>query len=75
MMCRKWITNSLSTEDKEKIKALITKHHQKNHPVENVSYYHNMFCAAIVHPDNKIALTLAPEPPYENRWRSTKNDC
>ena len=33
-----------------------------------------MFCAAIVHPDNKIVLPLAPEPIMKADG-FTKNDC
>jgi hypothetical protein len=43
------------------------------HPEEQVTYYHNMFCAAIVHPDKKIVLPLAPEPIMKTDGAS-KND-
>lgn len=67
--------NNLSKEEKEQIKQFITDHYQKDHPSEDdVSYYHNMFCAAIVHPDNKMVLPLAPEPIMKADG-STKNDC
>ena len=67
--------NNLSKEEKEQIKAVVTEDYQKNHPSEDdVSYYHNMFCAAIVHPDNKIVLPLAPEPIMKADG-ATKNDC
>jgi hypothetical protein len=67
--------SSLSKEDTEQIKKLVTEHYQKNHPAEeDLSYYHNMFCAAIVHPDHKIVLPLAPEPIMKADG-ATKNDC
>ena len=25
-------------------------------------YYHNMYCAAIVHPDQKVVIPVMPEP-------------
>lgn len=53
---------------------MIAEHYKTKHPVEDVSYYHNMFCAAIVHPDNRIALPLAPEPIMKADG-FTKNDC
>jgi hypothetical protein len=67
--------NNLSKEDKEQIKKLITGHYQKEHPSEDdISYYHNMFCAAIVHPNHKMVLPLAPEPIMKADG-ATKNDC
>ena len=39
-----------------------------------LTYYHNMFCAAIVHPDKKIVLPFAPEPVLKTDG-ATKNDC
>ena len=26
------------------------------------TYYHNMYCAAIVHPDQKVVIPVMPEP-------------
>jgi hypothetical protein len=66
--------SKLSKGEKEQIQALIIEHYQKNHPAEDVYYYHNMFCLAIVHPDNKITLLLAPEPIMKTDG-ATKNDC
>lgn len=67
--------SKLSKEEKEQLNERITEHYQKKHPSEDdVSYYHNMFCAAIVHPDNKIVLPLAPEPIMKADG-ATKNDC
>lgn len=51
----------------------MTQRYQKNHPAENVSYYHHIFCAAIAHPDHKIALPPAPEPIMKTD--GTTNDC
>jgi hypothetical protein len=66
--------SQLSKAEKEQTKQLITAHYQSLHPEETVNYYHNMFCAAIVHPDNRIALPLAPEPIMKADG-ATKNDC
>lgn len=52
----------------------MTQRYQKNHPAENVSYYHHIFCAAIAHPDHKIALPPAQEPIMRNDGTTT-NDC
>lgn len=64
----------LTKDDKKLIKELITAFYKTEHPEGPVSYYHNMFCAAIVHPDKKIVLPLAPEP-IMNTDGATKNDC
>lgn len=64
----------LSGDEKEQIKNIITSHYRLEHPEEQVTYYHNMFCAAIVHPDKKIVLPLAPEPIMKTDG-ATKNDC
>lgn len=64
----------LSSDEKNRIKDLITSHYRIDHPEEKVTYYHNMFCAAIVHPDKKIVLPLAPEPIMKTDG-ATKNDC
>jgi len=66
--------SSLSKSEKEQLKAMITAHYKKEHPSEDVSYYHNMFCAAIVHPDHRLVLPLAPEPIMKADG-DTKNDC
>ena len=65
---------TLSKNDKEQIENIITDYHRRDHPDEQVSYYHNMFCAAIVHPDKKMVLPLAPEPIMKSDGNS-KNDC
>jgi hypothetical protein len=68
----------LSPEEKIQAIAAINAYHETMHPEdpagEQVTYYHNMFCAAIVHPDKKIVLPLAPEPIMKTDG-ATKNDC
>src|SRR4029079_19508729 len=39
-----------------------------------ITYYHNMMCAAIVHPDIKTVLPFAPEPVLKSDGIE-KNDC
>ncbi len=65
---------SLSGKSKEQIRGLILKHHMAEYPEEKVTHYHNMFCAAIVHPNKKIVLPLAPEPIMKTDG-TEKNDC
>jgi hypothetical protein len=36
----------------------VTAYYRIDHPEEQVTYYCNMFCAAIVHPEKKIVLPL-----------------
>ena len=38
------------------------------------SYYHQLFAAAIVHPNKKVVIPLAPEPIVREQ-DATKNDC
>lgn len=64
---------NLSLEEKELAKELVKTHYRIEHPEEQLTYYHNMFCAAIVHPDKKIVLPLAPEPIMKTDG-SSKND-
>lgn len=64
----------LSSFEKELAKEAVTTYYRIEHPEEQVTYYHNMFCAAIVHPDKKIVLPLAPEPIMKADG-ATKNDC
>lgn len=64
---------SLTSVEKESIRDLVTSYYRIEHPEEQVTYYHNMFCAAIVHPDKKIVLPLAPEPIMKTDG-SSKND-
>jgi len=46
----------------------------KNYKDGTKSYYHQILGAAIVHPDNKIVIPLAPEPILKSDG-SLKNDC
>lgn len=64
----------LTSCEKELIKEKIISYYRAEHPEEQVSYYHNMFCAAIVHPDKKLVLPFAPEPIIKTDGAS-KNDC
>jgi hypothetical protein len=64
----------LSSDEKTSVKEIITAYYRTDHPEEQVTYYHNMFCAAIVHPDKKIVLPFAPEPIIKTDG-DTKNDC
>ena len=64
----------LSIKEKALIKELFSAHYRIEHPEEEVTYYHNMFCAAVVHPDKKLVLPLAPEPIMKTDG-ATKNDC
>jgi hypothetical protein len=66
--------SALSKNEKAKINALIMDYYQKKHPTEGVLYYHNMYCAAIVHPDHRHVLPLAPEPIMKADG-ANKNDC
>lgn len=64
----------LSRDEKTCAVDAVTSYYKLEHPEEQVTYYHNMFCAAIVHPDKKIVLPLAPEPIMKTDG-ATKNDC
>lgn len=57
----------------EEIKKIIEKYHEEQHG-STLTYYHNMMCAAIVHPDIKIVLPFAPEPVLKTDG-ACKNDC
>lgn len=46
----------------------------KHHRDGSETYYHQMLGAAIVHPDEKIVIPLAPEP-IVNGDGANKNDC
>ncbi len=46
----------------------------KKHRNGKTSYYHHMLGAAIVHPDHKVVIPLAPEPIVKGDGDS-KNDC
>jgi len=47
---------------------------QKNHKNGDVTYYHQMLGAVIVHPDKKTVLPLCPEPIIQQDGKN-KNDC
>ncbi len=55
------------------ITKMIEKYHNEQHG-STLTYYHNMMCAAIVHPDLKVVLPLAPEPVFKTDG-ACKNDC
>lgn len=63
----------MSRASKKDIVSIIKEYHLENHG-ESISYYHNMLCGAIVHPDIKTVIPFAPEP-ILNTDGSTKNDC
>lgn len=46
----------------------------KQHAKGNKTYYHQMFCGAIVHPSMKTVIPFAPEPILKADG-DTKNDC
>lgn len=47
---------------------------EKKHRTGEVTYYHHMLGAALVHPDQKVVIPLAPEPIVKGDG-FTKNDC
>jgi Transposase DDE domain len=47
---------------------------EKKHRNGEVTYYHHMLGAAIVHPEHKVVFPLAPEPIVKGDG-ATKNDC
>ncbi len=57
----------------EEIKKIVEKYHGERYG-STLSYYHNMMCAAIVHPDLRVVLPFAPEPVLKTDGAS-KNDC
>ena len=68
------IKKQLSKAEKETIENRISAHYKLQYPNLKETYYHNMFCAAIVHPDKKTVIPLAPEPIIKTDG-SKKNDC
>ena len=72
LLDKRW--KSLNPEEKIKVKELIAVYHNAHYSEEKISYYHRMYCAAIVHPDKKIVLPFAPEPIMKTDG-TTKNDC
>lgn len=55
------------------VTKIIASYHEEKHGT-SLTYYHNMLCAAIVHPDIKNVLPFAPEPVRKSDG-ATKNDC
>lgn len=47
---------------------------EKHHRNGEISYYHQMLGASIVHPDERVVIPLAPEPIVKGDGY-TKNDC
>lgn len=47
---------------------------EKKHRSGEITYYHHMLGAALVHPEQKVVIPLAPEPIIKGDG-STKNDC
>jgi hypothetical protein len=47
---------------------------EKYHKNGSITYYHQLLGAAIVHPDSKVVLPLAPEPILKQDG-AQKNDC
>ena len=47
---------------------------QKQHRHGEITYYHQLLAAAIVHPDRAVVIPLAPEPIVKQDG-ATKNDC
>jgi hypothetical protein len=47
---------------------------EKKHKDGSTTYYHHMLGAAVVHPDQKVVIPLAPEPIIKGDG-ATKNDC
>jgi hypothetical protein len=49
---------SLKPDEKLQVKEMVASYHKRNHPESEVTYYHQMFCAAIVHPDKNMFYHL-----------------
>jgi hypothetical protein len=64
----------LSKSTKQAIELAIETYHRAKFPADQATYYHNMYCAAIVHPDQKVVIPFAPEP-IKKEDGDTKNDC
>ena len=58
------------TSKKVHCKNCCEKHHRNG----EVSYYHQMLGAVVVHPDEKVVIPLAPEPIVKGDG-DNKNDC
>lgn len=74
ILAGKKVYKQLSKDDKTAIQALIESYHRARFCDESVSYYHNMYCAALVHPDIKTVIPFVPEPIMKEDG-DTKNDC
>lgn len=64
----------LSKDERKLITEIMADHYKKEYPDDHKSYYHNMYCAAIVNPYMKIVLPFPPEPIMKEDG-SLKNDC
>ena len=64
----------LSAPRKKEIQVLVTAYHGAKHPELAKEYYHQMYCAALVHPDKKTVIPFAPEPILKTDGNQ-KNDC
>jgi len=64
----------LSKDDKAAIQTRIESYHRARFCNEGLSYYHNMYCAALVHPDIRTVIPFVPEPIMKEDG-DTKNDC
>jgi len=47
---------------------------EKHHKNGDITYYHHMLGAVLVHPEHKVVIPLAPEPIIKGDG-ATKNDC
>jgi hypothetical protein len=76
ILAEKKIQKELSKLDKQSIKEAITAYHHTRccDGDDNATYYHNMYCAALVHPDIRTVIPLVPEPIIKEDGEA-KNDC
>ena len=65
------VVTSVNAQDKmnKPSNLQVNEQHQ-----EDVSYYHNMMCAVIAHPDKSQVIPFAPEAVIKSDG-SKKNDC
>ena len=64
----------LSKDLKSGIMSVIECYHHNKFGDEGVTYYHNMYCAALVHPDIRTVIPFVPEPIMKEDG-AAKNDC
>jgi hypothetical protein len=64
----------LSKDTKSAIMSAVECYHYTKFCDEGVTYYHNMYCAALVHPDIRTVVPFVPEPIMKEDG-ATKNDC